>query len=93
MEDFKKLTKPTHCFCEIPNEELEPWVIKRYVEHIDTMTLLQSTTDPHTKEIITIVALLDVDEALMLEMMAKVDRTQQHIIQCRENVKKMLGLA
>ena len=83
---------PHHCFCEVPNDELRPWVDKRYKEHIPTIVLIRSTDDPRQKEIISIVALFDVDEKSMLELMGDVDKPEHHIIHCRENVKHMLGL-
>jgi hypothetical protein len=92
MNSDSDVIKPHHCFCQIPNEELQPWVHKRYIEHRPTVELIHSTDDPHEKEIISIVALLDVDEKSMLEMMGDVDKPEHHIIHCRENVKHMLGL-
>ena len=56
------IVHPHHCFCEVPEAELRPWVEKRYIEEIPTIKLLHSTDDPHQREIISIVALLDVDE-------------------------------
>ena len=84
---------PDHCFCQIPDNELRDWATKRYTEHHSTMELLKSTDDPHEKEVIGIVALLDVDEDAMLEMMGKVELPTHHIIHCRQNVKQMLGLS
>jgi len=86
------LIRPHHCFCEIPDVELQPWVEKRYRENRSTVELLHSTDDAHQKEIISIVALLDVDEKSMLELMGDVNKPEHHIIHCRENVKHMLGL-
>ncbi len=37
-------------------------------------------------------ALLDVDEQSMLQLMGDVGKPEHHIIHCRENVKRMLGL-
>ena len=48
------------------------------------------STNVHEKEIISIVALLDVDDDTMLDMMGDVDLPQHHIIHCRKNVKQML---
>jgi len=50
MTEHTDLIHPTHCFCQIPDAELKPWVIKRYQEHHSTMELLQSTDDPHEQE-------------------------------------------
>jgi len=83
---------PMHCFCQVPDEEMRPWVEKRYVDHVSTMKLLQSTDDPHEKEVISIVSMLDVDEDTLLNTMGDVDMPDHHVIQCRENVRRMLGL-
>lgn len=83
---------PAHCFCEIPEAELRPWVDRKYRKHISTVELLQSTDDPRQQEIISIVALFDVDENTLLEMMGDVDQPDHHIIHCRDYVKQTLGL-
>ena len=93
MKPEPELIPPHHCFCEIPDEELRPWVEKRYGEQCPTVELIHSTDDLHQKEIISIVALLDVDEESMLQMMGDVNKPTHHIIHCRENVKRMLGMA
>ena len=92
MNEKSELIPPRHCFCEIPETELRPWVQKRYVDKIPTMTLLHSTNDLHQREIISIVALLDVDDESMLKLMGDVDKPDHHIIHCRESVKRMLGM-
>jgi hypothetical protein len=92
MNDTHGLVHSPHCFCEIPDEELRPWAHKRYRENRPTIELIRSTEDPHEKEIISIVALLDVDEVSMLEMMGNIDKPEHHTIHYRENVKPMLGL-
>jgi len=92
MKTDSHLIHPTHCFCQIPDEELRPWVQKRYGENHSTIELINSTNDPHEKEIISIVALFDVDDESMLQMMGNVNLPEHHIIHCRENVKKMMGL-
>ncbi len=92
MSKYDELAHPTHCFCQVPDEELRPWVNKRYLENRPTLELIKSTDDPHEKELITIVALLDVDDDTMLEMMGNVDLPEHHILDCRRNVKQMLGI-
>jgi hypothetical protein len=92
MSENNDQIHPTHCFCQVPNEELKTWAKKRYEEHRSTLELMNSTEDPHEKEIISIVALLDVDEESMLNMMGDVDLPTHHIIHCRHNVKSILGI-
>ena len=85
-------THPSHCFCQVPQEELQTWATRRFKEHHSTLELLKSTDDPHEKEVISIVALLDVDEETMLQMMGNVDKPEHHIVHCRANVKELLEL-
>jgi len=92
MTEEYDIVSPAHCFCEIPEAELRPWVEKKYHEHQSTLELMRSTDDPHEKEIISIVALLDVDEGTMIHMMGGVDKPTHHIIHCRQDIKRMLGL-
>jgi len=87
-----KLTHPTHCFCHFSTDELRPWVVKKYRDHISTTELLKSTTDPHEREIISIVALLDVDEATLSRMMGDINMEEHQFLHCREKVKRMLGI-
>jgi len=42
------------------------------------------------REIISIVALLDVDDKTLCKMMGDVNLPEHHIIHCRENVKKIV---
>ncbi len=92
MIRHEELVHPTHCFCQIPKEELRHWAVKRYREKCPTLELIQSTDDPHQKEVISIVATLDVDEESLLKLMGDVDKPEHHIIHCRRRVKAILGL-
>lgn len=92
MHNHPGIHHPRHCFCQISESELLHWLKKRYLEQVPTIELLDSTDDPHEKEVISIVSMLDIDEAIMLELMGNVDMPEHHIVHCRENVKKMLGL-
>jgi len=83
-------SQPHHCFCQISAEELWPWIEKRYHQQISTMELLNSTDDPHQQELISIVALLDVDDDILLQAMQNVPLSEQHILECRESVKQLM---
>lgn len=92
MTEESDIISPDHCFCEIPEAELRPWVEKKHHLRQSTFELMQSTDDPHEKEIISIVALLDVDEDTMVRMMGGVKKPTHHIIHCRQDIEHMLGL-
>ncbi len=84
------LCHPQNCFCHIQIEKLEKWFNKHYVEGISTLELLDSTTDASEKEAICVIAMFELDEESMLEMMGNVNLPEHHIIHCREYFKKEL---
>jgi hypothetical protein len=92
MIEHPEFIHPTHCFCQFSAAELRKWAEKRYIEQHPTIELLQSSDDPHEKEVISAVALLDVDDDVLLAMMGNVDLPEHHILHCRETVKRMLGV-
>lgn len=87
-EDF---IKPRHCFCHYALDELKKWAMKRYRENYGTTELLSSTQDPHEKELISIVSLLDVDKDTLLSMMGDVRLPEHHILHCHRQLRKMLS--
>lgn len=93
IKQHPKFVHPTHCFCQIAEKGLRSWAIRRYAEGRSTIELLDSTDDPHEREVISIVATLDLDEETMLELMGEVDKPVHHIVHCRENIRRMLGLS
>lgn len=93
MNIHKDLVKPTHCFCQVPKEELKYWFHKRYNEHHSTIDLLSSTDNAHEKEVISIIALLDLDDKIVMEMMGNVNLPEHHILHCRKEVQGMLHLS
>ncbi len=92
MSGYEELLRPTHCFCQIPDDELRAWVSKRYHQNCSTMELMQSTEDPHERELISIVAMLDVPDEVLLEVMCNAGMSDEHLIHCRSKAKAMLGL-
>jgi hypothetical protein len=92
MRPHPGIIHPHHCFCQVSEEELRYWAAKRYLENIPTLELLDTTDDPHEREVISIVSLLDVDEGTMLVLMGDVNLPEHHIVHCREHVKRLLGL-
>jgi hypothetical protein len=81
---------PKRCFCQFLFEELKKWARKRYCERRSTVDLLSSTNDPKEREIISAVALLDVDEQTMLKMMGGVDKPEHHILHCLGHLRGVI---
>lgn len=90
--ELKHLKHPTKCFCQFKDEKLQPWIDKRYHQNIPTIDLMDEAKSEEEKEMVSAVALLDVDEHIMLKIMDNVDKPKHHIIHCRENVKNILNL-
>ena len=84
------LVHPNKCFCHYSKDELKKWAIKHYCKQYPTVDLLASTDDPHEKEVIIIVALLDVDEETMIKMMGNANQPDHHIIHCRDNIRTIV---
>lgn len=82
--------QPSRCFCQIPDKEFKKWLIKRYRDGIQTAELMASTDDPHERELIGIVALFDVDDEKMMQMMGNVNLPEHHILHCRDNIRAMI---
>lgn len=86
---------PGHCFCQVPFEELEAVYKRRYEEGISTQDLLNAASNAHEREVICIVAMFELDDKAMAEMMGDVNLPEHHIIHCREQfrmkIQKNLG--
>lgn len=79
------------CFCEISLKKLLFWGRKKFGEGRNTVALLQEAKSHEDKDAIQVLALLDVDEKLLLELMQDVSKTDKHIIACRSKTKQFLG--
>lgn len=93
MNKHPNVIHPQVCFCQVPEPELRFWMRKRYIEGISTIELINSTDNPHEREVISIVSMLDLDEEEMLGLMGDVEKPLHHIVHCREKLKRMLGFA
>jgi len=84
------LPHPKHCFCNIPMGLLIKWFIKRHIEAIPTVELLEIADSDADKEAICAVAMFDIDEDSMLELMGDVHLPEHHIVHCRAKVQEEL---
>ncbi len=87
MKDSMVLIQPNQCFCDLSEDEVRPWVIKKFVEHRPTVELLRSTEDPQDREIISMVAMMDLDDDEVTRLMARSGKSEQHVLACRSRVK------
>ena len=75
---------------EVDSAELLPWILKKYHHHIPTLKLLESTSDPHERELILIVALLDVEDSLIHSIIEKVPAQDRYLLEQRNRTKELL---
>jgi len=90
MNTLKHVENPSKCFCQIPAEKIRRWLVERYVNNRETLELLNVAEETIDKEAILAVALIDVDDHSLLQMMGDVDLPDHHILHCREETKKIL---
>jgi len=79
---------PQKCFCKYPVEDLKDWIVKKYQRNLSTIELLKSTRSQKDKEEIGIVALLDVEDIMVLHAMRGIDDANHNILGCRNHVLK-----
>lgn len=87
MKPLVRLVRPSRCFCTIPADAVRPWIVRRFIEKRSTIELLRSTSDAAEKKIITMVAMLDLDDETVRDLMRNVRQTGDHILACRKRVK------
>ncbi len=90
MDLTDHLPHPKHCFCKIPMDLLQKWFVKRYIEGIPTIELMDLSASEADKEAICAVAMFDIDEKSMLEIMGDVNPPEHHIVHCRAKAQREL---
>lgn len=83
--------KISKCYCEIPLKKLVKIARLRFVDHVGTQELMNQVSSEEDRECVTIVALLDVKENDLIEMLQDEEPSKQrHILSCRERTKAIL---
>ena len=90
MSAINQLYCSSHCFCQIPLEELQKWFNKHYQQGIPTLVLLAAANNAHEREVISIVAMFELDDASVLKLMGDVNLPEHHILHCREYFRDKL---
>lgn len=85
-----KLKHSKHCFCQIPMVDLEKWFNKRYQQGVPTLELLAEAGNAYEREVIAIVAMFELDDESVLQLMGDVNLPEHHILHCREYFRDAL---
>jgi len=80
----------TRCFCETPLDELRLWATRKYQQGMTTQALMAQAQSDHDREMIAIVALFEVPEEELLQLMGSVDKPEHHILHCREYFRDLV---
>jgi predicted urease superfamily metal-dependent hydrolase len=66
------------------------WIKRRYVENIPTVELINTAESEMEVEAISLVGLIDVKEDVLLKAMSEVEKSKNHILECRESALNLL---
>jgi len=79
------------CYCEIPREKLFELVRRRFIDGTATQELMKEMPTEKDREYLATVALLDVKEEDLVEMVEAKDPSRlRHILGCRAGTKQIL---
>ena len=87
MLSIVKFKHSKHCFCQIPLADLEKWFNKRYQQGVPTLELLAQARNAYDREVIAIVAMFELDDESVLQLMGDVNLPEHHILHCREHFR------
>ena len=87
----KEKVKISTCYCNIPHKKLVDLVRMRFVDGAGTEELMTRMKTEKEREYLATVALLDVKDSELLDMIASDSTVEpQHLLACREQAKKIL---
>jgi hypothetical protein len=89
-EEHTMLSKKPRCFCKVPLVDLEKWAYKKYVEGKDTLALMKETATEYDRELVTIIALLDIEPVVLNAMLGHETKPTCNLRICRERVRAWL---
>jgi len=91
-----KYVSADYCLCRIPVEHLERWARLHYEEKRPTQELLRIAKDENERKEIRAIALLKVDDEVLMKMLDRHDgryvELMHYIYGCRVKVKRHLKL-
>src|SRR3989338_3439213 len=85
--------RPHICYCQIPWDRLEQIARRRFVDGIPTNQLMGQFTDPHDKEYLAAIAILDVPAGELKAVVPDDPDLLMHLQDCRGHVKDALKKA
>jgi len=91
VEVMKHCKCPPKCFCKYDEHELLDVAYKKIVQKIPTVELIQNSQSKSGKELIEVVALLDLDDVVAEVMIReKMSDESCDVLGCRENLRSRI---
>ena len=84
-----RLPRPRHCYCQLPMARLLTWA-RRKMAGATTLELMRAARNEDDREMIAVVALLDVDEATLNEAMGAINLPEHSALHCRAELMNRL---
>ncbi|MBI2083310.1 MAG: hypothetical protein HYT76_07035 [Deltaproteobacteria bacterium] len=78
------------CYCHIPPDLLVKIVREKFIEKTPTLTLLQRYSGDQETEYVSTIALLDVPESEVREMLKDQPQFLAHFLDCRIHAREVL---
>jgi hypothetical protein len=63
---------------------------RKYLDHLSTIQLLAMAKDPHEREAVSIVALLDIPDADVVLLMTPLTQSHCNVLACRDQLRDWL---
>lgn len=79
------------CYCHIPPDLLVKIVRGKFIEKIPTLTLLQQYSSDKETEYVSTIALLDVPESEVRELLKDHPKFLAHFLDCRIHARQVLA--
>ena len=90
MQHSDTMAKQPRCFCKIPITELMPWAYEKYIKGHTTVELLGRARTNRERELISIIAILDVEKKTLDEKLGHQTKPTCNLERCRKMVKQWL---
>ncbi len=91
--DESTVPQPFQYFCRYDLDELCQLAYRKFVDHIPTVQLMQQAHDRHAREEVGIIALLDVDDDTVVQMMPGLTADERcSVLSYRQMLRRQLQL-
>lgn len=86
--------EPRQRFCDHAFAQLQRIAEAKYIEHVPTIELLKQARDADERDAIGIIALLEVDDAVVEGLLQDPDHSHQcEVLRCRRLLRRQLSRA